>query len=193
VPRSLGTVESSAEDIIDYARAGKRAKVIAAAHVLDSTAHGRAAMDLRKGGVPEDRIALLAGRATLVKGIARRAEPVRISLAANQVSALMPEFYARFADEVPPEVLKLDYLDREAELRSLARDKAGVGGATAGLAATWAALRPRVSKIDRRLSLRFARHVAAMARLSPSSAALRREAATGLALVDRLEGAFRGG
>jgi hypothetical protein len=105
----------------------------------------------------------------------------------------MPEFYGRFADEVPPEVLKLDYLDREAELRSLAGDEAGVGGATAGLSATWAGLRPRVSKLDRRLSARFTQHVAAMTRLSPSSPALRREAATGLGLVDRLEGAFRGG
>jgi hypothetical protein len=186
-------VESRAEDIIDYAREGKRARVAAAAAALASTARGRAATDLRKAGVPEDRIALLADRARLVDGIADRAEPVRISLAANQVSALMPEFYARYADPVPPEVLKLDYLDREAELRSLAGDKAGVRGSTAGLSDTWTGLRPRVARLDRRLSARFTRHVAAMGRLSPSSPALRKEAATGLALVDRLESAFRRG
>jgi hypothetical protein len=151
-------------------------------------------VDLRAAGVPGSRIALLIERARLVDGIARRGEALRVSLAANQVSALMPEFYARYADPVPPEVLKLDYLDREAELRSRAGDRPAVRRAVDELSSTWSGLRPRVVRLGAAgVAAGYTRHVAAMRRLvrRSSGAALRRQARTGLELVDRLEGAFR--
>jgi hypothetical protein len=194
VPRSLGTVESGAEDAIDFAHEGDRPKVVTAIRALRRAADGKAATDLRKAQVPEDRIAALQDRARLVAAIARRAQLLRVSLAANQVSALMPEFYARYADPVPPAVLKLDYLDREAQLRSQAGDRATVRAAVRDLSSTWAGLRQDV--IDargRKVAASYSRHAAAMRRLSSGSnqASLQREAVTGLELVDRLEGVFR--
>ena len=194
VPASLGDVESGAEDTIDFARQHERSRVVATARELRRAADRRATEDLRRAGVPAGRIAALADRARLVAAIAPHAKLLRVSLAANQVSALMPELYARYADPVPPDVLKLDYLDREAQLRSLAGDTAAVTAAVDELSSTWTRLRPKVIDADgRRVAATFGRHVAAMRRLVSGSdnAALRREAVTGLELVDRLEEVFR--
>jgi hypothetical protein len=195
VPASLGRVESGAEDMIDFAHAADRAKVIATSRALSRAATTRAGGDLRAAGVPESAIAELAARARLLKSIAPHTDFARLSLAANRISALMPEFYARYRDPVPPAVLRLDYLDREAQLRSLAGDPAAVPGVVGRLSSTWAGLRPRVIDVGgRRIAARFTRHVASMRRLRRGPPdALQREAATGLELVDALERQFRDG
>lgn len=194
VPRSLSKAESSAEDAIDYALAGKRARVVTKARELRRVAEGAAGAALRGAAVPEDRVASFRDRARHLEDLAPRAELLRVSIAANQVSALMPEFYARYADPVPPEVLKLDYLDREAKLRSLAGDRAAVKGAVRQLSTTWAKLRQRVIKAGGgKVAASYTRHVNAIRRLAASSeeSALQKEASTGLDLVDELEGVFR--
>jgi hypothetical protein len=194
VPASLGAVESGAEDTIDFAAQGDRARVVATTRKLERVAAGRAARDLRKAGVPEEQLAALRARAQVVAAIAPRAKLIRVSLGANQVSALMPDLYARYTDPVPPAVLRLDYLDREAELRSLVGDQASVRVAVAALRATWASLRRElIDAGGRRVAAAFARHVAAMRRLARGSdaEALRAQAAIGLELVDRLEQVFR--
>jgi hypothetical protein len=194
VPASLGTVESGAEDTIDFARGRDRPAVVRTSRELRAAAKGAAAADLRAADVPQDRIAELQDRARLVAALAPRADLLRVSLAANQVSALMPEFYARYADPVPPEVLKLDYLDREAQLRSLAGDRRTVRVAVSDLSSTWAKLRAQVIDAGgEKVAASFTRHVRAMQRLVRSSdrAALQKEAVAGLELVDQLEDAFR--
>jgi hypothetical protein len=196
VPASLGDVESSAEDIVDFARQEERAKVVAAARELRRAAEGSAAAALTKGGAAPSRIAELQQRARLVETLAPRAALLRVALAANQVSGLMPELYARYSDRVPPAVLKLDYLDREAQLRSLAGDRAAVTAAASALSSTWRGLRPAVLDAGGdAVATRYARHVSAMGRLARDSGerALQREAVHGLALVDELEQAFRRG
>jgi hypothetical protein len=194
VPRSLNTVESAAEDTIDFAHAGNRAKVVATARKLRRAAAGPASADLRKAGVPADTITALQDRARLVSSLARTADFLRLSLGANQVSALMPELFAHYATTIPPAVQRLDYVDREAQLRSRAGDETSVGAAVEDLSSTWTALRPDVIKAGgAKVAARFSRHVAAMRRLAKGSnaAALQKEAAIGLELVDRLEDAFR--
>jgi hypothetical protein len=195
IPASLGIVESGAEDTIDFAQAGNRARVVATARALQRAAEGPAAADLHEAGVPEDRIAELRSDAKLLKSIAPRAAFARVSLAANRISALMPEFYARYRDPVPPDVLRLDYLDREAQLRSLAGAQVSVPGVVNELSSTWTGLRPRVIDAGgRRVAARYARHVASMRRLAHGPRdALQREAGAGLALVDELEHQFRKG
>jgi hypothetical protein len=193
VPASLGTLESGAEDIVDLAHARDRAAVIRTARKVLRAARGRAAADLRKAGVAPVQIEAVQDRARLLDGIAARAPFVRVSLAANAISALMPAFYARYEDPVPPDVLKLDYLDREAQLRSQAGDRASVPPVVTSLTATWTKLRPDV--IDAggdSVAARYDRHAQAMRRLARSAGrALEREAATGLELVDELENQFR--
>ena len=194
VPASLGTVESGAEDTIDLARRRDRAAVVTTSRELREAARGAAAADLRAADVPADRIAALQDRARLVAALARGAGFLRISLAANQVSALMPDLYAHYADPVPPDVLKLDYLDREAQLRSLAGDRRSVRAAVRELSSTWEKLRPQVIDAGgEKVAASFTRHVRAMQRLVRSSdrAALQKEAVAGLELVDQLEDAFR--
>jgi hypothetical protein len=194
VPASLGEVESGAEDLIDQARSGDRTQVVRTARAVRRATKGEAAADLRKAGVAAARIADLQERARLLETLAPRAKLIRVSLAANAISALMPELYGRYEDPVPPAVLKLDYLDREVQLRSLAGDRASVAPAVATLSATWTALRPKV--IDAggdRVAARYARHVSSMRRLARrrDERALQNEAVTGLELVDELERQFR--
>jgi hypothetical protein len=195
VPASLGAVESSAEDIVDFARSGERARVLATAHRLRRVAEGPAAASLRKAGASESAIAHLALRARLVERLAPRAGLLRVSLSANQVSGLMPALYAQYADPVPPAVLELDYLDREAQLRSLAGDRAAAAAATAELESIWTALGPRVVDAGGAgVAARYMRHVGAMRALASGHDphALQAEAVKGLALVDELERVFRG-
>jgi hypothetical protein len=194
VPKSLGTVESGAEDTIDFAHRGERVKVVTTARRLRRAAEGPAAADLRDAGVPEGRISAMRDRARLLQNLAPRADLARVSLAANQISALMPGFYARFEDPVPPDVLRLDYLDREAELRSLAGDEASVLPAVNELFTTWTRLRPSVIDAGgRRVAARYTRHVRSMRRLARGSdhQALQSEAVNGLELVDELEHQFQ--
>jgi hypothetical protein len=195
VPSSLGKVESGAEDTIDLAHNGDRAEVVRTTRALRRTAEGAVTTDLRKAGVAPEQISLLRQRARLLETLAPRADLARVSLAANQISALMPGFYARYEDPVPPDVLKLDYLDREAQLRSLAGDRASVRAAVDELSTTWTKLRPKV--IDAggdRVAGSFSRHVRSMRRLAGGGddRRLQKEAVTGLELVDELESQFRG-
>jgi hypothetical protein len=193
VPRSLGQVESGAEDTIDHAHAGDRAEVVSTTRRLARAARGRAAADLRKAGVAAPRIADLLDRTRLLRAIAARADFARVSLAANRISELMPEFYARFRNRVPPNVLKLDYLDREAQLRSLAGDQTAVAPAVKKLSATWAGLRARVVRAGgKRVAREYSAHVTSMRRLArgTDAEALQQEAARGLELVDALERQF---
>jgi hypothetical protein len=194
VPTPVEATESGAEDIIDFASAKNRSKVEAAARELVDVSKGEAADALRSAGVPQERIALLQKRAQSVGGIAGNASFLQVSLAANQVSELMPEFYERYGAPIPPEVLKLDYLDREAELRSRAGEPGAVRSAVRGLATTWSLLRRQVVRAGgRKEAAEFGRHVANMGKLveGSNSEALQREARKGLALVDVLEGVFR--
>jgi len=193
VPASLGTLESGAEDTVDFAHGRDRAAVVRTARKVLSAARGRAAADLRDAGVAPAQISALQDRARLLDGIAARAPFVRVSLAANAISALMPAFYARYEDPVPPDVLELDYLDREAQLRSQAGDRASLAPVVRSLSATWTKLRPEVVDAGGdAVAARYDRHVEAMRRLSRNAGrALEREAATGLELVDDLEHQFR--
>ena len=105
--------------------------------------------------------------------------------------ARVTELYAHFADPVPVAVRRLDYLDREAQLRSLAGQGKAVPPVVARLAATWAPLRPSVVGHGGGTSRRPTppRRRDAAPRDGPGSA-FRREAVNGLNIVDELEAVF---
>lgn len=193
VPAALQATESAAEDIVDFALQRQRGKLVRTSRALEASAKGPATKALRAAGVPSAEIASLRVRAERVAELAPDASPLRVALAANRVSELMPRLYARFDAPVPPAVLALDYLDREAQLRSLAGEQDRVRAAAADLASTWQQLRTRVVAVGGRSEAgRYDAHVAAMKRLARSErpAALQREAVHGLELVDELERAF---
>jgi hypothetical protein len=191
VPASLTAAESNAEDIVDAALAHDRNGVMSIAAELKTSAHGQAAM-LRNEGVPAALVSELGHRADRLATLARGAPYLRIMLAANAVSQLMPALYARFADPVPPTIQALDYLDREAQFRSLAGEPGRVAAAVKELGWTWAHVRPKVvAGGGRSEAAAYARHVSAMKRLDPGAgAAVQSEARRGLELVDRLERVF---
>jgi hypothetical protein len=192
VPASLTAAESNAEDIVDVALAHDRAGVRAIASQLKATANGGAAGDLRRAGIPKAQIALFGQRADRLASLAPGGSYLAIVLAANAVSQLMAGLYAHFADPVPPAIQALDYLDREAQFRSLAREPAKVAAAVERLSRTWARVRPKVLAAGGTAeAVAYSRHVAAMRRLDPAAAAgVQAEAVRGLALVDRLEQVF---
>jgi hypothetical protein len=192
VPASLTALESSAEDLVDVALAHDRAGVVAKASALTAGAGGAAAAALTAAGVSQADVKTLRRDAALVARLSRSGSYTAVALAANAVSGVVAGFYGHFADPIPTAVRRLDYLDREAQLRSLAGQGKAVPPVVARLAATWAPLRQRT--IDRgggTVAAAYARHVAAMRRLShPPGGAFRSEAVNGLNLVDELEGVF---
>jgi hypothetical protein len=191
VPAYLKALESSAEDLVDAALARDRPEVTATAQRLRGQA-GSAATSLARAGVPRATIVRVEERAKAVARVAPRGSFVGVALAANAVSGVMPELYARFRDRVPPSVLTLDYLDREAQLRALTGDRNRVADAVAGLASTWARLRQKVIAAGGATpAAAYSRHVAAMKRLLHGRLKnVGNEAVRGLALVDELETVF---
>jgi len=192
VPTVLSQVESSAEDIVDYALAGDRPKVIAGAATLRSAAAGPAAAALRRSGASTAEVASLKQRAGRVDALSRRGALISVALGANAVSGLMPGLYAHFRTPVPPLVLRLDYLDREVQLRSLAHQAQKVAVAVQGIRQTWPHLRPKVVAAGGASeAAAFDRHVAVMSRLAPGARTeIQAEAVRGLQLVDELEQVF---
>jgi len=193
VPASLTRVESAAEDAIDFLERGRSAKARQALEALRRLAHGQAATDLAKAGVARAKVRALQRRADRAASLsARGAAELEVSLAANAVSQLMPGLYASYRDPVPPTVLKLDYLDRELQLRSRAGQPSAVSARVRDLTATWTKLRPAVVRAGgRKVALDYDGHVRAL-RTDTAPAAVQRQAAIGLELVDRLEDVFRG-
>ena len=192
LPEVLTTTESSAEDIVDFALSGDRGNVVLTAARLRKSANGPAAAALARSGVSPAKVAQLERRANRVMQLARRGSFFDIALAANTISQLMPDLYAHFHDRVPALILALDYFDREAELRSLARQPEKIASAVAGLDRTWPRVRPKVVAAGgTKEAAAYDRHVSAMKRLQPSARrSMQTEAVRGLELVDELERVF---
>jgi hypothetical protein len=192
VPASLTALESSAEDIVDVALAHDRARVITMAGTLASSSGSAAAKALVSAGAAPAQMTALRARVAVVARLSHAGPFTSIALASNAVSAVVTELYAHFSDPVPVAVRRLDYLDREAQLRSLAGQGKAVPPVVAHLAATWKPL--RLSVIGHgggRVAAAYARHVAAMQRLAPTpGGAFRSEAVNGLNIVDELESVF---
>ena len=192
VPGALVEIESAAEDTVDLALSGDRTGLVASAARLRALASGRGLKALLSAGVPRGAVAELERRATRVALEARHGRFVGVALAANTVSGLMPGLYARFRNPVPPDVFRLDYLEREAQLRSLAGNRNAVVEAVASLVATWTHIQPKVLRAGGAAeAAAYRAHVGAMRRLArPAGKGLVDEAVRGLALVDELERVF---
>jgi outer membrane murein-binding lipoprotein Lpp len=192
-PASLATVESAAEDIIDLALAGDRAKVVTKAKTLVAAAGGPAARALRRAGVSPVRIDELRRRSDRVLRLAPRAPLIEVALASNRAFELVPEFFARFRTEVPAPVLRLDYLDFEAKLQARAGHARQLVAVVRRLETTWSPLRPQIVKAGgRRAARAYDAHVHALGALAGRAALARaeREAQHGLDLVDELEAVY---
>jgi hypothetical protein len=192
VPQSLTALESSAEDLVDVALAHDRSRVVAMAGTLAASAGGANATALQSAGAPHASVAAIRRQATRVARLSHTGPYIAIALAANAVSRLVVGLYAHFSDPVPVAVRELDYLDREAQLRSLAGQGKAVPPIVARLAATWAPLRPSaVSHGGGTVAAAYGRHVKAMQHLAAGpGSAFRREAVNGLNIVDELEAVF---
>jgi hypothetical protein len=192
LPDILTEVESGAEDIVDFALSGDRGNAVSTAGDLKVSAYGPAAAALTASGVPAAKVTELGRRASRLARIARHGPFVEIALAANAVSQLMPDLYARFQNRVPALILALDYFDREVQLRSLAREPGKVIVAVAGLERTWPRVRPKVRAAGgAKEAAAFDRHVLAMTRLRTGTPKkVQAEAVNGLELVDELERVF---
>jgi hypothetical protein len=195
VPKSLHTVESAAEDIIDLALRGKRGKVVATANVLRAGARGAAAKDLRAAGVPAGQITEFQRRADAVARLAPKADLARVALASNRAFAMIPGFFTRFTEPVPATVISLDYLDFEAKLRSITGNGPALRRTVRILTTTWQGLRADViAHGGTAVAKKYDAHVAAMQRLGTNAdpTATQTEAEHGLNLVDAVEKAYTG-
>ncbi|MBI5106557.1 MAG: hypothetical protein HZB46_16500 [Solirubrobacterales bacterium] len=191
VPKPLTRAETAAEDVIGYLEKGQPAKSRAEARVLRGLAHGAAADALRKAGVPATQIAALQQRADRTARLSLRGAPaLQVSQAANSVSGLMAGFYARYQDPVPAAVLRLDYLDRQAQLDAKAGDRANLRHTVQELAATWQRLRPQlIAAGGTSVATAYDRHVSALQH-GGTAVASEKQAIHGLDLVDKMEAVF---
>lgn len=191
VPASVTRAETAAEDLIGFLEKGQVAKSRAEARLLKQLAHGRAAADLTKAGVTSGQVKEFQRRADRVAQLSAAGAPrLKVSLAANNVSQQMPAFYGRFQDPVPPSVLKLDYLERQVQLESMAGSRAGVRTNVAAIAATWTRLRPDVVAAGGAgVAKAYDTHIKAL-RTAPSPTSVQKQAVHGLDVVDQIEKAF---
>jgi len=193
VPASLKRAETAAEDVIGYLDKGKPAQSQAEARLLKELAHGKAAAALGKAGVAPAKIKALQSRADRVADLSQgNGSKLRVSLAANSVSQLMPALYSRYQDPVPAAGLRLDYLDREIQLRSQASQPGEVRAAVKNLGSTWAKVRPSLVQAGGvKVARQYDRHVQAL-KNTASPAAIQKQAVHGLDVVDLMEGVFLG-
>ena len=170
VPAGLTALESNAEDLVDDALGHDRARVIATASALSASAGPAAGKTLLAAGVPPKQIALVRARVARVARDAHAGAYVVVALDANAVSTAVTELYLHFADRVPIAVRRLDTIDRDAQLRSLAGQRAAVPLVVVRLEKTWAAApaegdRPRRADRGRRLRASCRGHAAPRARV----------------------------
>lgn len=194
VPPSVSRAETAAEDVIGYLEKGQPAKSKAEARVLRTLARGSAADALRRAGVGSAAVHRFQVRADRVASLSHSgASRLRISQAANDVSALMPAFYSRFSDPVPAAVLALDHLDRQAQLDVTAGNRVALRKTVSELERTWRALRPSVvhQHDGPVVAARYDGHIAAL-KHGGSTRTIQREAMHGLTVVDQLESVFLG-
>lgn len=193
IPAALRTAESDAEDTIDLALAGNRARVIEKARDLRAVADGAVARALRSAGVSGDEIAEFGVRARTVARLARSAGLLDVALASNRAFELMSGFFARYDSPIPPAVTALDHLDYEAKLQARAGNVPAITAAVKELDRRWASLGPDVIKAGgERVAAKFEAHVARLGRLAPRGGpAVAREAQRGLDLVDEIEAVYR--
>ena len=191
IPAGLTALESNAEDLVDDALGHDRTRVVATSNALSASAGATTGKTLLAAGVPARQIALVRARVARVARDAHAAPYVVVALDANAVSTAVTELYLHFADRVPIAVRRLDTIDRDAQLRSLAGQRAAVP-LVVRLEKTWAPLRQHV--IDhggQTVAAAYARHVAAMKHLAAAGGSpFRNEAVNGLNIVDELEGVF---
>lgn len=191
VPTSVTRAETAAEDIIGFLESGRPAKSKAEARILRDLAHGKAAAELRRAGVSESQITALQQRADRTARLSLGgASALRVSLAANSVSQLMPAFYGRYQDPVPPAVLELDYLDRQIQLESQGGRKAKLRATVRQLDTTWQQLRPQLVRAGgTKVAKAYDQHVSALTR-GGTATAIQKQAVHGLDVVDQMEGVF---
>jgi hypothetical protein len=191
VPNALMRAESAAEDVIGFLKKGQPAKSHAEARILRDLAHGKAADALLQAGVRPTSIRTFQQRADRTARLSfAGAAALRVSLAANGVSRLMPAFYAHYHDRVPAAVLRLDYLDREVQLRSQAGQPARVDQAVRQLAASWQQLRPQLVAVGgTQVAANYDQHVAALQH-GGTATAVQEQAVHGLDIVDQMETVF---
>jgi len=167
IPAGLTALESNAEDLVDDALGHDRTRVVATSNALSASAGATTGKTLLAAGVPARQIALVRARVARVARDAHAAPYVVVALDANAVSTAVTELYLHFADRVPIAVRRLDTIDRDAQLRSLAGQRAAVPLVVVRLEKTWAPLRQHV--IDhggQTVAAAYARHVAAMKHLA---------------------------
>lgn len=195
IPPALRSAESASEDIIDLALDKQRAEVVSKAKALKAVADGPAASALRRVGAPAGEIAAFQRRAATVARLAADAPLLDVALASNAAFELVPGFFERYDNPVPATVIRLDYLDFAAKLRSLKGETRVLRTLVSSLDATWRGLRPQfVAAGGARVAPAFDEHVAAMRKLvaNREPARTQREAQHGLDLVDELEHVYAG-
>lgn len=144
VPESVRRVKAAAENVLSRLEEGGTWDAHAEAHRLHELVRDIAAADLRAAGVPRAQLAAFETRASSVADLAARGVGEATAQVANQLLRVIAELYASLGDPVCGELLMLEHLEREIELRSRAGHAKAVDRAVEELRAAWRPMRERI-------------------------------------------------
>jgi hypothetical protein len=137
-PKSLGEVDEYGENFYDYAKAQKWEKAAGKLAALKKEAEALEA-ELKD----DDKETLAKHVAALEKAVAEK-DQVAGMIASNQITLLTSKLGEAYPHKVPSEVAKIDFLGREVEIWSLAKDDAKLKSSSSALQKSWKKVRPAV-------------------------------------------------
>ena len=138
-PKSLGAVDEFGENFFDYAKDQKWDKAAAKVAELKKDAESLAA-ELKDDGVK----AKLAKQVTAVEKAVAEKDQIAAMRASNQITLLTSKLSEAYPHKVPADVSKIDFLGREVEIWSLAKNDKKLSSSSAALQKTWKKVRPAV-------------------------------------------------
>lgn len=153
------------------------------AQLLHELGRSVSAGDLGGASVGDAHVRALHARVSSVADLAARGAWEATAQVANQVLRVVGEVYASCGDPIGARLIKLEYLEREIDLRCQAGQFRAVDAAVEELRATWDALRQRTGASGGdTVAIEYDLHIGVLER-SHTPAAVSTQVPTGLRLV----------
>jgi hypothetical protein len=189
VPNDLMTVEAQAEDIIDFVPGGNWSKVNADISTIDKAWSAYQPQAAKDGATQamQDGFSQALSR---LKSASTSQDALGTLQAANDLGATVVDMFALYQSAVPPEIGRLDVLERQIILDVEKQDSDAANATLAKINTVWESVKPSVLSHDGKdEAAQFDQSLATQAEAlgAQDSAALTDEARNGLEIVDALE------
>lgn len=189
VPNSLQTIEAAAEDIIDFAPSGRWDQIGGDVTDIANAWKSYQPQAGKDGASQEIQDAMKSAIEKLQTASVAKDAAVTMQ-GSNDVSAAVVELFALYNPKVPPDIGRLDVLERQVILDIAAKDYSAAGTSLAKTKSVWEEVKPSVLEHDGKdVAAQFEASLATQesALSNRVDGALTNEAKNGLEIVDELE------